>query len=125
MLSENLSPETTVSLHELFPSYSNQFLKPFENIVEPKIHDTMHLTFQLGDRKHTHKISPILRIARPEDALEITEIYKEIYEGTYPYKEMEDVGEVRKMIHDPSIEWIMFQDPSYNIAGCITFVLDF
>jgi hypothetical protein len=85
----------------------------------------MHLTFEIVDREQTHKVSPILRVARPEDALEITKIYRELYNNTYPYKEMEDVEEVRKMIEDPAIEWIIFQDPSFTIAGCITFVLDF
>ena len=38
---------------------------------------------------------------------------------------MEDEQEVRKMIEDPNVQWILYQDNSYNIAGCITFVLDF
>ena len=67
----------------------------------------------------------MLRLAKPEDAKEITEIYKELYNGTYPYKEMEDIEEVKSMIQDPNIQWIIYQDPFYNIAGCITFVLDF
>ena len=85
----------------------------------------MHLNFEIAERKHQRKISPILRLANPNDAKEITEIYKELYDGTYPYKEMEDVEEVRKMILDPHVKWIVYQDPNYNIAGCITFVLDF
>ncbi|MHA2048720.1 MAG: DUF998 domain-containing protein [Promethearchaeota archaeon] len=125
MLSEKKFTESTVSLQELFPSYAKQFLKPFENIVEPEFHKDMHLPFKIADRKHTHKISPILRLARPEDAHEIVEIYKELYEETYPYKEMEDEQEICRMIKDPSIQWIVYQDPSFHIAGCITFVLDF
>ncbi len=38
---------------------------------------------------------------------------------------MEDIDEVRRMIQDPNVQWIIYQDPFYNIAGCITFVLDF
>ena len=38
---------------------------------------------------------------------------------------MEDEAEVRKMIEDPNVQWVIYQDPKYNIAGCITFVLDF
>ncbi|KKM61265.1 hypothetical protein LCGC14_1533430 [marine sediment metagenome] len=85
----------------------------------------MHLNFEIAERKHQRKISPILRLANPNDAKEITEIYKELYDGTYPYKEMEDVEEVRKMILDPHVKWIIYQDPNYNIAGWFTFVLDF
>ncbi len=105
--------------------YTEQFLKPFESVVNPDIHEGMTLDFALGDRIHTHKISPVLRFARPEDAEEIIEMYKKLYNGTYPYKEMEDVDEVRKMILDPNIQWVVYQDPSFNMAGCITFVLDF
>ena len=85
----------------------------------------MHLNFEIKENIHPKKISPILRLAHPNDAKEITEIYKELYSGTYPYKEMEDIEEVRKMILDPNVQWIIYQDPQYHIAGCITFVLDF
>jgi len=125
MISDKTYAESTVSLQELFPSYTKQFLEPFENIMEPVFHKYMHLPFKIVDRKHSHKVSPILRFARPEDAHEIVEIYKELYKKTYPYKEMQDEQEVRRMIKDPSIQWIIYQDPSFNIAGCITFVLDF
>ncbi|MHA2475301.1 MAG: GNAT family N-acetyltransferase, partial [Promethearchaeota archaeon] len=125
MISDKTYTESTVSLQELFPSYAKQFLEPFENIVEPVFHKDMHLPFKIADRKHSHKVSPTLRLARPEDAHEIVEIYKELYKKTYPYKEMEDEQEVRRMIEDPSIQWIIYQDPSFKIAGCITFVLDF
>jgi len=125
MLSKEILSESTVSLSDLFTNYSQQFLKPFEKVVNPDLKKGMHLDFELSDRKHNHKISPILRLARVEDAEEITKIYTELYEGTYPYKEMEEIESVREMILDPNIQWIIYQDPSYNIAGCITFVLDF
>ncbi|MHA2088381.1 MAG: GNAT family N-acetyltransferase [Promethearchaeota archaeon] len=127
MLSKQVYSEKTVSLDELFPNFSHEFLEPFKGIIGDEIkheHD-LHLDFNIAGRKHHHKINPILRLARPEDAEEIIEIYKELYDGTYPYKEMEDVDEVRKMIEDPSVQWIVYQDPSFKIAGCITFVLDF
>lgn len=94
-------------------------------MIEPDIDSGIHLNFEIDDRRHKNKINPILRLARPEDAKDIIEIYKELYNGTYPYKEMEDEAEVRKMIEDPSVQWIIYQDPSFTIAGCITFVLDF
>ena len=124
MLSEEIEP-SIVSVNDLFSRNTEQFLKPFESVVNPDIHEEMSLDFELGDRVHTHKINPILRLAKLEDAEEIIEIYKELYNGTYPYKEMEDVDEVRKMILDPNVQWIIYQDPSYNMAGCITYVLDF
>ncbi|MFW9822045.1 MAG: DUF998 domain-containing protein [Candidatus Thorarchaeota archaeon] len=114
-----------MSLEELFPNFSHEFLEPFKDIINGRIEQDLHLDFHISGRKHRHKVSPILRLARPEDAEELVEIYKELYAGTYPYKEMEDINEVRKMIKDPAIEWMIYQDPSYNIAGCVTFVLDF
>lgn len=124
-LSEKVITDSVVSLNELFPNSTNQFIKPFEKVIDPDIHNGMCLDFQLCDREQKNKVNPILRLARPEDAEEIVGIYKELYNGTYPYKEMEDVDEVRKMIQDSSIQWIIYQDPSFKIAGCITFVLDF
>ena len=125
MLSKQIFTEHVVSLNELFPNFTQQFLEPFKNIKSTELSHEMLLDFEITERTNRHKISPILRVAKPEDAKEITEIYKELYDGTYPYKEMEDVEEVRRLIQDPSVQWIIYQDPNYNIAGCITFVLDF
>jgi len=127
MLSEKIltTENTTVSLNELFPSNTTQFIKPFEQVVDPDINRGICLDFELSGREQKQKISPILRLARPEDAEKLVGIYTELYNGTYPYKEMEDVEEVRKLIHDPNVQWLVYQDSSYNIAGCITFVLDF
>lgn len=127
MLSKQVYSDKTIVLEELFPNFTHEFLEPFKGIIgdEPKqtLHLNFNLNFNIAGRKH--KINPILRLARFEDAEELIEIYKELYEGTYPYREMEDIHEVRKMIKDPAIQWIIFQDPSLTIAGCITFVLDF
>ena len=125
MLSEETVTIPGISLDELFCVSTDEFLRPFEDVIDPDIHKEMYLDFEISDRSHAHKINPVLRLARPEDAKEIVEIYKELYNGTYPYKEMEDEQEVRKMIQEPTIQWIIYQDPSFNIAGCITFFLDF
>ncbi|KKM15141.1 hypothetical protein LCGC14_1699050 [marine sediment metagenome] len=125
MLSEQIFSENAVSLEQFFPNFTHEFLKPFENLTSSQVKNEMHLNFEIKENKHLKKISPILRLAHPSDAKQITEIYKELYNGTYPYKEMEDVEEVKKMILDPHVKWIIYQDPQYNIAGCITFVLDF
>lgn len=124
-ISEEVISNSVVSLTELFPNFTGQFIKPFEQVVNPDIHKGICLNFELCDREQKFKVNPILRLAQLEDAEELVGIYKELYNGTYPYKEMEDVDEVRKMIQDPTIQWIIYQDPSFNIAGCITFVLDF
>lgn len=125
MLSKQIYTENVVSLRELFPNFTQEFLEPFKNVMGAEIKHEMHLDFKISEREHQHKISPILRVAKSEDAKEITEIYKELYDGTYPYKEMENVKEVKKLIEDPNVQWIIYQDPSYHIAGCVTFILDF
>jgi len=124
-ISDEIITNSVISMNELFPNSTTQFIKPFENVINPDIHSDMYLDFELCDREKKNKLNPILRLGKPEDAEEIVGVYRELYNGTYPYKEMEDVDEVRKMIQDPSIQWIIFQDPSFDIAGCITFVLDF
>jgi hypothetical membrane protein len=123
MLSNQIYSEKTIALEELFPNFTHEFLEPFKSIVGDEVRPDLHLDFSIAGRKH--KINPILRLARVEDAEELVEVYKELYDGTYPYKEMEDVHEVRKMITNPNIRWIIFQDPHLTLAGCITFVLDF
>ena len=125
MLSDQVFSEKSVSLHDLFPNFTNEFLEPFKGLSDTKIQHQMHLDFEIVERKHKNKISPILQIASPEDAKEITEIYRSLYNGTYPYKEMEDVDEVRAMIESPDCEWVLFKDKYNRTVGCFTFVLDF
>jgi hypothetical protein len=86
------------------------------------------LEFELDEsrlERNLKKKSPVLELAKPEDAAKIVNIYEEIYDGTYPYKEMEDPNVVQTLIEDPSIRWILFLDPSTDeIAGCVTLVHD-
>ncbi|MHA2390624.1 MAG: DUF998 domain-containing protein [Promethearchaeota archaeon] len=124
MLSKQVSSELTVSLEKLFPKCTQEFLEPFRSLMDAELKHELHLDFEIVERKR-NKVNPILRLAKPDDAKEIIAIYKELYNGTYPYKEMEDENEVRNMILDPKIQWIIYQDPTYKIAGCITFVLDY
>ncbi len=70
MLSEEIVNDSTISLNELFPNYTEQFLKPFEQLVDPDIHKGMYLDFELRDRvRKNKKISPMLRLARLDDAI--------------------------------------------------------
>ena len=89
----------------------------------------MKLQFELSDgarvKKTSRKFSPILKLARPEDAEEIAEIYLDIYGGTYPYKEMEDVEYVRKLIRRDNYKWLLFKNKQEDTVGCFTYVLDF
>ncbi len=82
----------------LFSPTTNQFLNPFVDIVDTDIRNKMRLTFEISERQRERKITPILQLARPQDAKAIVNIYLDIYKGMYPYKEMEDVSEVKRMI---------------------------
>ena len=68
---------------------------------------------------------PSLKFATEEDAEEITNIFKEVYENTYPYKRMEDISEVRSMIRSPNYYWIIFRFKPNEAIGCIGLHLDF
>ena len=71
------------------------------------------------------KIIPSLKFATEEDAEEITQIFKEVYDNSYPYKKMESISEVLSMIRDPNYYWIVFKlKPNIKI-GCIGIHLDF
>jgi len=71
------------------------------------------------------KIIPSLKFASEKDAEEITKIFKEVYENTYPYKQMENISEIQSMIRSPNYYWIIFTIKPDFIAGCIGLRLDF
>jgi len=68
---------------------------------------------------------PSLKFATEKDAEEITQIFKEVYENTYPYKQMENISEIQSMIRSPNYYWIIFTLKPDIIAGCIGIRLDF
>lgn len=70
------------------------------------------------------KLKPSIQIAQPNEAKEISEIFKQTYNGTYPYKELESEIEIKKMIHDPNFYWLVFKVNCNSIVGCIGFDID-
>ena len=124
MLSEEIVTDSILTINNSFPDCTNQFLEPFKDRMDTNLHQGMELNFEISNRTSFKKISPILKLAKPEDAQEITEMYKELYNGTYPYKEMEDVEEVSSMIQSSNYRWILFKDLHDRTAGCFTFALD-
>jgi hypothetical protein len=101
------------------------FYQSFIDELDVDLINGTELDFEINNRYRPHKITPIIRYAKVEDAIEIVQIYKDLYEGTYPYKEMEDVIEVRKMITNDTHKFLIFQNSFGTTAGCITFVLNF
>lgn len=116
----------SISFEDLFSASTNHFLETFLDMGRPNIKSGMDLPFELTKKAREEKISPILQLATPLDAPEIVDIYLDIYKGTYPYKEMENANEVKKMIESSGYRWLLFKIPNKRkIAGCFTYQLDF
>ncbi len=109
---------------ELIDSKSTEiFVDKFVKIgVNPDLTDNMELNFEID--RNLNRINCHLMLAHPEDAYDIAEIYKDCYKGTYPYKEMENPAEVRKMIIDKNYYWVLFKSPEGITIGCFTYVLN-
>jgi len=103
----------------------NEFLKVYEGDIGPDFQKILSLDFNLKIKKPSQKINPIIKLAKSEEAKEITQIFREIYKGTYPYKQMEDVQEVKKMINDPNYKWFLFKKKSNEIIGCFGAHMEF
>ncbi|MFX1287492.1 MAG: hypothetical protein ACFFFY_02885 [Promethearchaeota archaeon] len=70
-------------------------------------------------RSKEQKVTPTVQIAKPEEARVISEIFKDVYRNTYPYKEMENPHEIRKMIEDPDYLWMVFKINGEEVIGCV------
>ncbi|MBY8982812.1 MAG: hypothetical protein KGD57_07680 [Candidatus Lokiarchaeota archaeon] len=115
-----------ISNKDLFSDSTDQFLLPFQNIIDQGIPNAMCFNFDLIKRERKKAINPMLQLATPDDAKAIVDIYLDIYKGTYPYKEMENVSEIRRMIKSSNYRWLLFKDSNTNkIRGCFTYQLDF
>ena len=113
----------------LFPegSLERNFItiKDFLNLNNKYNHFNLDVGINFSDiRDHSSKkILPSIYLAVPEDADEIASLFKEVYKGTYSYKELEDPNEIRKIIKDPNFNWIVFKNEN-RIIGCIAFHID-
>jgi len=71
------------------------------------------------------KTIPSLKFATEKDAEEITKVFKDVYENTYPYKRMESVSDIQSMIRSPNYYWIIFILEPDIVVGCVGIRLDF
>jgi hypothetical protein len=71
------------------------------------------------------KVIPSIKYATEEDAEDITKIFKEVYDNTYPYKKLESKSKILSMIRDPNYYWIVFKLKPNITIGCIGVHLDF
>ncbi|MBD3254998.1 MAG: hypothetical protein GF383_07885 [Candidatus Lokiarchaeota archaeon] len=109
---------------KLFVSTIGEFLEVFRD-VPSDIREGMPLNFHLPFIYQNSRASPVLFLASPEDAREVVEICKDAYEGSYPYKEMEDIEYVRRKIVAPDYHVILFKHLNGRIVGCFKCFLDF
>ena len=82
------------------------------------------ISFPKKSSSKAQKVTPTVQIAKPEEAQNISEIFKQVYQNTYPYKELESAQEIRKMIEDPDYNWILFKINGNEIIGCIGIEFD-
>jgi hypothetical protein len=124
MITQEVISYPVIPFKKLSPNSVDEFLDIFEDVLDLDLENGMDLDFQIDSKMGNNKISPTLVLAKPWDAEEIANICKEVYEGTYPYKEIEDKHEVRKMIESPEHHFILFKVGDY-VAGCFRCALDF
>ncbi|MFX1398736.1 MAG: hypothetical protein ACFFAS_17030 [Promethearchaeota archaeon] len=75
--------------------------------------------------KYSIKTKIFYDFASSKDAQLIVDIIKNGYDNTYPYKEMEDVNEVKQMIESRGKKFVLFKNIQGHIVGTIAFVFDF
>ena len=109
---------------KLNPKSVDEFLDVFEGVLSLDLESGMDLDFTIDSKLGSDKISPTLYLAKPKDAIEIANICKEVYEGSYPYKEIEDPSAVKKMIESPENHFILFKIEE-DVVGCFRCALDF
>jgi len=102
---------------KLNPKSVDEFLEIFEGVLSLDLESGMELDFTIDSKLGSDKISPTLFLAKPKDAFEIANICKEVYEGSYPYKEIEDPREVKKMIENPEHHFILFKIGEDIVGG--------
>ncbi|MFX1327506.1 MAG: hypothetical protein ACFE91_05105 [Promethearchaeota archaeon] len=115
----------SVSYDNMFMNFTQKFLQSFEEIADCDFQAGTYFDFEIEGRAQKKRINPLIRKANLEDINEIVFIYRDIYENSYPYKEMEDRDEIKIMLESPNVEWLIFETISGEIVGCFTFILDF
>jgi hypothetical protein len=67
---------------------------------------------------------PSAHIAKPFEAKQIAEMYRDVYKGTYPYRELEDESAILRKINNPNWYWIVFNYEKDELIGCIAYEID-
>ncbi len=125
MITQEIIPYPVVPYKKLFPSSIDAFLELFEGILDSESMEYgMNLEFVIDNRIDNPKVSPVLRLAKSHEAKFITQICKEVYQHTYPYKELMDEKTIQDMIRSPEHHFILFLVED-QVVGCFRCALDF
>jgi len=108
----------------------DQFLNLYHEIERVDLDKILRLDFDLDysvlERYvNSERICPLIEIAKPEEAEEISQIFREVYQGTYPYKKMEYTESIAEMIKDPNYYWFLFKLNTGKIVGAFGAHLEF
>jgi hypothetical protein len=122
---ESLQTKPIITSEDLYPEFTDDLIFTFENITSSDLENGVELDFNLRIKSHSIKKTPILQLAKPEEAKDIKEIFEDAYKNTYLYKDYTDEQSILKMIKDPNFHWILFKIKSGVIVGCYGFQLDY
>ncbi|MBD3211220.1 MAG: hypothetical protein GF311_01335 [Candidatus Lokiarchaeota archaeon] len=126
IIEDNVNQEIILSSKlskKLKPKFTGDFLKKYEKYLHNNLYNEFRFPVKIRNKKNK-KFNPFLRLAIPEESHIIAEIVKETYEGTYPYKEMEDPFEINRMIKSGKYKFIVFLDEESKIIGSTCFVIN-
>ena len=124
MITQEIVSCPVIPYKKLSPRSVDEFLEIFEDVLSLDLENGMDLDFMIDSKMGNDKVSPTLVLARPQDAKDISDICKNVYEGSYPYKEIEDELKVRNMIESPEHHFVLFKIGE-DTVGCFRCALDF
>ena len=122
---DKLFLKTSRTRQDEFPTTINQYLNYFEKERDIDFLCVLNPDFKFKIKVKSHKLNPFIQFAQPKDAYEISQMFKEAYNGTYPLKEMEDEKQIAKMINNPNFHWLIFKTDFYDTVGCFGIQLEF
>lgn len=76
MITQEILTWPIIPRENLYPKSIEAFLDAFEGILDLDIETGMELDFLIEGREASTKISPVLKLARPEDAKDLADICK-------------------------------------------------
>jgi hypothetical protein len=91
MITQEIIQYPVIPYKKLKPNSVDEFLEIFEGVLDLDLENGMDLDFIIDTKLGSDKISPTLVLAKPKDAKAIASICKEVYDGSYPYKEIEGI----------------------------------